>query len=92
MIGRTQPRLAVASCQAELMQSARYRLVVQGELSARYASAFEGMIREHGGGTTAIVGAVEDQSHVLGLLERVAGVGLTLVSLTPEDTTVILRR
>jgi hypothetical protein len=68
------------------MSSQRYRLVVKGELGARYASAFEGMtVRSHDG-ITDISGAITDPSHLHGLLDRIAGLGLTLRSVTPLDT------
>lgn len=60
-----------------------HRLVVQGELSARYASVFEGMRLECANGQTAIVGPVTDQAHLHGLLQRIEGLGLTLVSFGP---------
>ena len=62
-----------------------YRLVVNGELGPRYASAFEGMTVSTSGGKTEITGAIIDQSHLQGLLERVSGLGLTLYSVTPLD-------
>jgi hypothetical protein len=65
--------------------SARYRLVVEGELSSRYATVFEGMRLECAQGRTAIVGPLTDQAHLQGLLQRIAGLGLTLVSVVRED-------
>jgi hypothetical protein len=62
-----------------------YRLVVNGELGPRYASAFDGMTISAGGGKTEITGAVVDQSHLHALLERIGGLGLTLYSVTPLD-------
>ena len=67
------------------MGSARYRLVVEGELTLRYASVFEGMRLECGEGRTAIIGTLTDQAHLQGLLQRIAGLGLTLVSVMRED-------
>jgi hypothetical protein len=67
------------------MSPHRYRLVVEGELGPRYASAFDGMtIRAHDG-ETDITGPIIDQAHLHGLLERIAGLGLTLHSLTPLE-------
>jgi hypothetical protein len=64
----------------------RYRLVVEGELGPRYACAFDGMtIRAHDG-DTEITGPIIDQSHLQGLIERIASLGLTLHSLTPLET------
>ena len=66
--------------------SQRYRLIVKGELGARYASAFEGMTVSSHDGITEITGAVIDASHLHGLLERIASLGLTLNSLATLDT------
>ena len=68
------------------MSSSRYRLVVKGELGPRYASAFDGMTVSAHDGQTDITGPIIDQSHLQGLLERIASLGLTLRSLTPLET------
>lgn len=57
-----------------------YRIVVASELGERYATAFEGMEMEAGGGQTVLTGAVKDQPHLHGILERVNALGLKLVS------------
>jgi hypothetical protein len=62
-----------------------YRLVVNGELGPRYASAFDGMTISTREGKTEITGAIIDQSHLQGLLDRVSSLGLTLYSVTPLD-------
>ena len=62
-----------------------YRLVVRGELSGRYARVFEGMSVVPRAGRTEILGDVRDQSQLLGLIERVHGLGLELVSVAPLD-------
>ena len=69
------------------MSPTRYRLVVKGELGARYASAFEGMTISPHDGITEITGEIIDPSHLQGLMERIAGLGLTLHSLTPLKRT-----
>lgn len=58
----------------------RYRFVVEGELGPRYASAFGAMTLSAQNGETAITGTVIDSSHLQGLLQRIAGLGLTLQS------------
>ena len=60
-----------------------YRIVVRGELSARYVPAFEGMTMATGDGQTAITGPVIDQAHLYGLLNRIGDLGLELVSINP---------
>ncbi|MGZ4223883.1 MAG: hypothetical protein ACXVH3_23280 [Solirubrobacteraceae bacterium] len=68
------------------MSPSRYRIVVEGELGPRYASAFDGMTLRADDGETEITGPIIDQSHLQGLLERIAGLGLRLHSLTPLET------
>jgi hypothetical protein len=62
------------------MTPRRYRVVVAGELSGRFAPAFDGMTVCCGGGQTEITGMVVDQSQLHGLLDRVGEFGLELVS------------
>ena len=68
------------------MSPTYYRLVVVGELGPRYASAFDGMTLRAHDGETAISGPIIDQSHLQGLLDRIASLGLTLHSVTPIET------
>jgi hypothetical protein len=57
-----------------------YRIVVRSELGDRYASAFEGMKMETKDGKTILIGEVKDQPHLFGILERINGLGLELLS------------
>jgi hypothetical protein len=57
-----------------------YRIVVRSELSERYATAFEGMRMETREGQTILTGEVKDQPHLFGILERLNGLGLQLLS------------
>jgi hypothetical protein len=68
------------------MSAHRYRVVVEGELGPRYASAFDGMTIFAHDGRTDITGPIVDPSHLHGLLDRIAGLGLIVYSLTPLDT------
>ena len=61
-------------------------LATEGELGPRYASAFDGTTLDAHDGETDITGPIIDQSHVDGLLARIASLGLTLHSLTALDT------
>jgi hypothetical protein len=65
-----------------------YRIVVRSELSKRYATAFEGMEMEVKSGRTILTGEVKDQAHLHGILDRINGLGLELVSVRslPEET------
>ena len=67
------------------MSPSRYRLVIEGELGPRYASAFDGMTVRACDGKTELVGPIIDGSHLSGLLARIAGLGLTLRSLNPVE-------
>jgi hypothetical protein len=69
------------------MASHSYRLVIEGELDDRFASAFEGMTLECAAGNTILTGPVRDQADLQGLLQRISRLGLTLVSAnTVEDS------
>ena len=57
-----------------------YRIVVQSELSDRYAVAFEGMQMEAKNGQTILTGEVKDQPHLFGILARLNALGLVLLS------------
>ena len=52
--------------------------MVRAELSRRYAAAFEGM--EVNSGRTILTGEVIGQPHLHGIIDRVGGLGLELVS------------
>jgi hypothetical protein len=55
-----------------------YRIVVGSELGD--AAAFEGMEMETKGGVTVLTGRITDQPHLFGILERINGLGLELLS------------
>ena len=57
-----------------------YRIVVRSELSDRYAVAFEGMEMETKHGCTVLTGRIIDQPHLHGILGRINGLGLQLLS------------
>jgi outer membrane PBP1 activator LpoA protein len=57
-----------------------YRIVVRSELGDRYACAFEGMRMEMREGQTILTGEVKDQPHLFGVLQRLNGLGLKLLS------------
>jgi hypothetical protein len=64
-----------------------YRTVVRSELGDRFASAFEGMRMETRDGKTILTGEVKDQPHLFGILDRLNGLGLELLSIEalPEE-------
>ena len=57
-----------------------YRIVVRSELNGRYALAFEGMEMEAKGGVTVLTGEIVDQPQLFGILDRINGLGLELLS------------
>jgi hypothetical protein len=57
-----------------------YRIVVRSELSGRYAEAFDDMRLETEDGLTILAGGVKDQPHLYGILQRLNGLGLELLS------------
>jgi hypothetical protein len=65
---------------------ANYQIVVRGELSQRFSTAFEGMALDAEDGQTTITGPVVDQAHLHGLLDRVRDLGLELVSVNATFT------
>ena len=65
-------------------QGQDYRLVLRGEIGDHFAVLFEGMELERGRGTTALTGRVRDQAHLHGLIERIADLGIDLVSVNPH--------
>ena len=64
-----------------------YRIVVRSELSNVYAVAFEGMEMEARDGYTLLTGTIIDQPQLYGILERINGLGLELLSVQalPDD-------
>ena len=78
-------------CRPARRRPTRDRIVVRGELSQRYSTAFEGMSLLAEDGQTVITGLVVDQAHLHGLLDRISDLGLELVSVNatpaPEPPT-----
>jgi hypothetical protein len=64
-----------------------YRIVVRSELGDTYAAAFEGMEMERRDGDTVLTGRIVDQPQLYGILDRINGLGLRLLSVQalPED-------
>lgn len=81
-IARQHPELA---WHPPSMQDRTYRLEVEGELSDIGGWTFEGMSLTHDQGRTVLEGLVRDQAELHGLLQRVSGLGLTLLSVNAID-------
>jgi hypothetical protein len=65
----------------------RYRIVLRGRLSERFATTFDGMTLEPGPNRsqTVLVGDVRDQAHLYGLLDRLRDFGIELIAVQPAD-------
>src|SRR4051812_46193732 len=62
-----------------------YEFVLRGEISDRFAVLFEGMRLQRIPGHTVLTGVVLDQAQLHGLIERIQGLGIELVSINPQD-------
>jgi hypothetical protein len=63
-----------------------YQIRITGQLDARWADWFEGLMITLDGGDTLITGTVVDQAALHGLLKRVRDLGMTLVSVSPVES------
>ncbi len=73
------------ACERGLMAARRYRLEIEGEVSDCSWCELDGLGLSYAHGNTVLVGLVQDQSALRGLLQRAADLGLTLVSVNPVD-------
>jgi hypothetical protein len=67
------------------MRGRTYRLEVEGELSDLVRAELGATTLWHERGNTVLETLVRDQSELHGLLQRLAGLGLTLVSVDTVD-------
>ena len=68
-------------------QGRRYRLVLRGELGDSFGFLFDGMHLQRLAGMTVLTGQVNDQAHLLGLIDRIQELGVELVSVNPDQGT-----
>jgi len=61
-------------------KAATYRIVVRGELDARFAYLFNGLKMERVEGTTVLTGRVLDQAQLHGYIDRFEELGLALLN------------
>ena len=62
-----------------------YEIRVQGELTARWSDWFAGLSVQTGDGETVIVGPVDDQAALHGVLARIRDLGLPLLAVRALD-------
>jgi hypothetical protein len=62
-----------------------YEIRVRGELTPRWSGWFAGLSVTSEGGDTVIVGPVDDQAALHGLLSRIRDLGLPLLALQVLD-------
>ena len=62
------------------MKEASYTLVVRGELPEHFGYLFSGMQLSQEAGNTVISGEVRDDAQLYGFIERIAELGLELLS------------
>ena len=62
-----------------------YEIRVQGELTPRWSCWFAGLSVETDGGDTVIVGPVDDQAALHGLLAKIRDLGLPLLAVQVVD-------
>ena len=67
------------------MERNGYRIRVTGRLGERFADAFRGMTLVASRNETVLVGIIEDQAHLFGVLDRIRDLGIELVSLERDD-------
>jgi hypothetical protein len=60
-----------------------YSIVVNGRLTERLATSFDGMTITPGDETSALIGPMRDQAQLMGILDAIASLGLELISAAP---------
>jgi len=70
--------------QQESVAGVRYRIVVRGRLSERFAAVLDGLECEARAGESVLTGVL-DQARLHGLLDRLRDLGIQLVSVNPVD-------
>ncbi len=69
-------------------EAGRYEIRLRGHLNSRWAAWFDGLRLEHeSDGSTILHGPVADQAALHGLLQKVRDLGLPLVSVTRQPST-----
>jgi hypothetical protein len=69
----------------ETTQPRRYRIVVRGGLGERLADTFEHLELETRAGETSLTGTFADQAQLIGLLDWLRDLGISIVSVNPSS-------
>ena len=77
------PRRMTRPGASEKLARMNYELVLRGEIGDRFGSAVRGDEARATPGHTVLQGAVVDQAHLHGLIERIQELGIELVSVNP---------
>jgi hypothetical protein len=65
----------------------RYEIRIQGHLDAHWDDWFEGLtVTNYADGTTTLSGVVIDQAGLHGLLGKIGGLGMTLISVNAMNS------
>ncbi len=62
------------------MERGTYRIVIRGRLGDAFVEGFDGMTQSTNGSNTVLTGRYVDQSHLHGLLDRLRGLSIEIVS------------
>jgi hypothetical protein len=64
----------------------RYAIIVKGHLDLAWEDWFDDLcVRPTGDGNTKLCGLVVDQAALYGILRRINNLGITLISVNPEE-------
>jgi hypothetical protein len=65
---------------------------IEGHLDPKWKDWFEGMEIIHSGENTLLCGTVKDEAFLHGILTRIRDLNLKLISLSPSDEQVTIRK
>lgn len=74
------------STQKDDIELLDYRICLKGQLNERWTAWFDGLtITLDGHGNTILYGPIKDQAELQGLIKKIYSLGLTLVSVNPQE-------
>ena len=63
----------------------KVKIKVEGILDSKWQDWFEGIVISDEGENTILIGAVSDESHLHGILNRIRDLNLKLISVNPHE-------